>query len=38
MDLAEAHLSAYNQIIKYNQYKKENNIEENKGYFDVFNI
>ena len=38
MDVAEAHLSAYDQLGKYNEYKKENNINESKWYFDVFNI
>ena len=38
MDLADAHLSAYNHLLKYQSYKEENNLEENKWYFDTFNI
>lgn len=38
MDVADAHLNAYNQIIKYKEYQQENNIQEDKWYFDVFNI
>jgi len=38
MDVADAHLAAYNQLLKFNEYKKENNIESNKWYFDIFNI
>jgi UDP-glucose 4-epimerase len=38
MDVADAHLSAYNQLWKFEQYKVENDIEENKWYFDIFNI
>jgi len=38
MDVAEAHLSAYDQISKYNNYKKENELDTNKWYFDTFNI
>jgi hypothetical protein len=30
MDVAEAHLSAYDQISKYNNYKKENELDTNK--------
>jgi len=30
MDVADAHLSAYNQILKYYEYKLENDIEQNK--------
>lgn len=38
MDVADAHLFAYNQLQKFTEYKKENNIESNKWYFDIFNI
>ncbi len=38
MDVADAHLNAYNQISKYKEYQQENNLEEDKGYFDTFNI
>jgi UDP-glucose 4-epimerase len=38
MDVSEAHLSAYRQILKYNEHKEENNIDINKWYFDIFNI
>jgi hypothetical protein len=30
MDVADAHLSAYNQLGKYQEYQKENNIDESK--------
>jgi len=30
MDVAEAHLNAYNQLIRYNEYEKENNIDIEK--------
>jgi hypothetical protein len=30
MDVSEAHLSAYKQILKYNEHKEENNIDINK--------
>jgi hypothetical protein len=30
MDVAEAHLNAFNQIAKYKEYQKENNLEEDK--------
>jgi UDP-glucose 4-epimerase len=36
--VAEAHLNAFNQIAKYKEYQKENNLEEDKWYFDTFNI
>ena len=38
MDVAEAHLSAFNQILKYHEYLLENKIDPDKWYFDVFNI
>ena len=38
MDVAEAHLNAYNQLIRYNEYEKENNIDIEKWYYDIFNI
>lgn len=38
MDVADAHLNAYNQIFKYKDYQKENNISQDKWYFDIFNI
>ena len=38
MDVADAHLNAYNQITKYKNYQLENNIQEEKWYFDIFNI
>ena len=38
MDVADAHLAAYNQLQKYEDYKKENEIDPDKWYFDVFNI
>ena len=38
MDVADAHLSAFNQLQKFVEYKKENNIQDNKWYFDIFNI
>lgn len=38
MDVADAHLAAFNQLEKFAEYKKENNIEQNKWYFDIFNI
>jgi UDP-glucose 4-epimerase len=31
-------LAAFNQLEKFAEYKKENNIEQNKWYFDIFNI
>jgi hypothetical protein len=30
MDVADAHLAAFNQLEKFAEYKKENNIEQNK--------
>lgn len=38
MDVADAHLNAFNQLLEYRKYQQENNIEENKWYFDTFNI
>lgn len=38
MDVADAHLAAYNQLEKFEQYKLENEIDANKWYFDIFNI
>jgi hypothetical protein len=38
MDVADAHLNAYNQIIKYKDYQQESNTQGEKGYFDIFNI
>jgi hypothetical protein len=30
MDVADAHLAAYNQLQKYDDYKKENEIDPDK--------
>ncbi len=38
MDVADAHLNAFNQLLEYKKYQNENNIEEDKWYFDTFNI
>ncbi len=38
MDVADAHLSVYHQILKYKEYQNEKKIESNKWYFDIFNI